>query len=283
MRFKSFGFMVSGCLLASTLSSCGGGSSWGEGIGHAITCGFLNCTNSGTMSLGDINAAYVVSQNGNDVNVTASFGQTSNLITQVTLTDGDSVSASVDGQSGTLASVGVNFPEYAIDFTDGNSQPSVTVNFNRNGTSYPSTVTLPKQFALLAPLPPASVTRGMGSFTVGVGIADESMLSTNMNVQCTRLDGTSFKGTSDLPYGPGSTVSGGMSFKVDLNTLDTTLNSIGQSANTASPDTSQVTSCDLQVTWTMTQVGTASSSLYKHSLILGETSVGQSLHYDAQR
>jgi hypothetical protein len=281
MRLKSICSMGLACSFAALLSSCGGGGS--DSIGNTIACAFQNCTNSATISVGDINAYYVVTQGGNDLHVAASLGQTANLLTTVQLSGGDSLAASVDNQSAGLGLAGGMFASYVADFADGNTQPVVTVDFNRSGTAYASTVTMPPQFSVLAPLPPTGVTRAMGSFTVDLGIANDKLLSATLNAQCARLDGTTFSGTGSLTYGGGNAVSGGTALTVDTATLDTDLNSIGQLINSAAPDKSLVANCDVQIVWMLTQNGQVSSSLYKNSRILGETSATQSLHYDAQR
>lgn len=269
-----------------SLSSCGGGGGFsdaGNAIGKGTACALLNCVNSGTLTLNEVRPTYVVTQNGTDVHVTASIGKGGSLISVVQLSDSDTLSASVANQSVALVDSSNTGLSYFADLVDGDVQPAVTVTFARSGTNYPSTVTLPKQFALLSPTAPLNVTRAMPSFTVQLGIANDSQLTLNMVGHCTRVDATSFAVSDSMGYASAGAVTGGTAYQVNVGTLDSELNFDSQSAASPAVNTSQVQSCDLQFSWIQTQNGKVSSLLSGDGSIVGQTSVTHEVLYNAQR
>ena len=142
--------LLSGCFLANDVANAIVNEL--APVNFNTVCIISNCTNSNADVVSDIRTSYVVSQKNGQVTITASIGQTANLLTAVAITGGDSLTATVDGQAATFQSTPDTGTPYTAMVPDASLQPVVAVNFLRATSVYPSIVTLPPSFAMLTPI-----------------------------------------------------------------------------------------------------------------------------------
>ena len=278
------------CVPFALLQGCGGNpisslaNDAGGAIGTAFECTILNCIESNTLQVAQIASNYTVTRTGSDIHVDARLSKGSSFVSTVLLSPGDSESATLNNQTVSLMDTSPQGQrmDYAGDFNNTQSQPTVTVTFARAGVSYNSTVVLPQQFAILSSNLPQTLTPATGNFNVQLGIANTALLSNNVTGNCTRVDGSSFAvAHKPLNYSYLGTVTGGVSLQISTSDLDTTLNQAGQAIGSP-PNKSLVQTCNLQLTWLQSQNGSTSSGMSGAGLIIGQTSVAQQVSYSAQ-
>lgn len=278
---------IAGLMSALILSACGGGGVDGQEIGKAyadgltegVACAFANCKESPDLALSDISAKFYVTQKDGLVQVSASLGQSANLVTTVRPAGADKITATVNGQNLNLAddSKGLRL-HYSGQMNENSAQPVVTVSFQRGNDSYPATVTLQPEFSLTSPASPLNLPRGAGVMTVQFNRSLSGTVSAAFNASCQRTDNTSFTASSSIPY---SVVSD--TYQVSTAELDKALTILSRAANNQKPDTPLVTTCILDFSWNNEVTGIVSNALNRYSNIYGTRSAKHRVSYDATK
>jgi len=284
---------VSGLALSALLpllSACGGGgdplvagvaaaqagSEIGEGIGNAINCIIQGCVESNTVSIDNVSTHFTITQTNGVVRVDASLGKSANLFTTLMLSPGDSLSASDgDGPALPLKDVDGTRTRYAITFPDTGAQPRVTVNFQRGTDVYPNVVTMLAPFTL-SPLGPVALQHSAGGFDLQIQPASMPSPSGTATANCTRQNGNSLQTTISLVPLADIHVPG--QYRITTQALDAGISAASQ--NQMPPDNSPTASCKLSLVWSISTLGTVSSSLNRHGTIQATRSINQVVNYD---
>ena len=271
--------LLSGCFLANDAANAIVNDP--GPVNFNTVCIISNCTNSNADVVSDIRTSYVVTQKNGQVTITASIGQTANLLTAVAITGGDSLTATVDGQAATFQSTPDTGTPYTAMVPDASLQPVVAVNFLRGTSMYPSTVTLPSPFAMLSPMGTVNLGKSAGKLLVQLSLSPTANVGAIVNMQCNRADGTSFSGQDAVPVSYVANTNN--SFAIYTSDLDVVLNGASQTPNNQGvSNISPVTTCGLNIDWQTKVYGTVSSGLYRSSYIVGIQSVQNQVSYDSR-
>ena len=271
--------LLSGCFIANDIATAIVNDS--GPVSFNTVCIISNCTNSNADVVSDIRTSYVVTQKNGKVTITASIGQTANLLTAVAITGGDSLTATVDGQAATFQSTPDTGTPYTAIVPDASLQPVVVVNFQRGASVYPSTVTLPPSFVMLSPMGTVNLGKSAGKLQVQLSLSPMATIGAVVNMQCNRADSTSFSAQDAVPVSYVANTNN--SFAIYTSDLDVVLNGASQTPNNQGvSNISPVTTCGLTIDWQTKVYGTVSSGLYRSSYIVGIQSVQNQVNYDSR-
>ncbi|WP_077037122.1 hypothetical protein [Pelomonas sp. KK5] len=266
------------------VAGCGGGGI-GEDIGNAFGCALSNCKESNTVSTDNVSPRFTVTQQAGVIHVDAWLSQSANLLTTLMPSPGDSLTAS-DGDAAAVPlrdSTGGQRMRWERDFNDAGAQPRVTINFVRNGTVYPNTVSFPRPIAIAAPTGTLQIRRSAGTVDVALNAPDlPKPPGLAADASCSRSDHSSFTATA-IGLSPLADETDPRLFHLSTLRLDDALNQASVSANQNNPLTAPVASCTLKLVWTVTQNGTVDAALNQHGWIIATRSVNQAASYDATR
>ncbi|MCX7218338.1 MAG: hypothetical protein NTY70_05165, partial [Burkholderiales bacterium] len=159
--------------LASSLclTGCGGGADdLIKRLGEVMSCSVKDCKDSSSLRPDEIRANYLISQNAASVKVEASFSFSTNSATLVSLNGKDKLSASIGSQSSSLSDIDGSGTKYVANLADASPQASVSVSFNRGSEAFVSSVSMPKQFAIVSPSEQIALGRSVGSLYVQLDV-----------------------------------------------------------------------------------------------------------------
>jgi hypothetical protein len=270
------------------LPGCNVGDAAGEAIAHSIIegfeCGIRHCTESNTLSSGDISLRFVVTQNGDVVHVEGGLMKRANLFVTVQPSSGDSLSASIGNQTVQLVDIsGGNRFTYAGNLRDSELQPTVALIYQHDGVVYNSTVTFVPRISMLAPSGPLTVNLAGSGFAVQLSMLDPTKLSASIAGNCARVDGTSANmANAQVPYQYVGVVTGGTAYHINPTDLDTALNTVSRQPSSSGTDLSLVQTCDLHISWAESESGQTSTGLANDSSFVAQTSVTNEIFYNGQ-
>lgn len=274
-------------LLPVALASCGGGggplSDVGDSMSQALSCTFRNCTESSTLRTDEISMRFTAEQAAgeNRVKVSGFVSKSANLFTTVLLQPGEKLSASVDGGTETtLGNPDGKRLDYEVSLSNSAAEPQVQLVFTRDGVRHVSRAVLPPPFVVAEPTGTPLLARSATSLTVKLSPAPTANApAASMQGRCTRKDGSSF----DLQRRELGTRAGkpAGTFYIDTVTLDQELNAASQGANNNLPGTSLVSRCELTLTWTTSNAGTAPATLNAYSTFSASRTANHAIVYDA--
>jgi hypothetical protein len=266
------GFVVAAAAVA--LVACGGGGGFDD-VAEGIACAFANCKNSAELPLQDLAPHIEVSQQATRITGKAGMGYRANLVTVVDLTGGDTFTMVSGAQSVQLQ--GSSRPNYAyVGSLDGQpTTPTVSIDFQRGGQVYRSTVTLPPQFTLLSPTAPIVVNNSAGQMTADLSIpAGTTGVDAVAVGDCMYSDGIS----RAVTWAPVASVesagtTSSSTYRVNTSSLNAAVNPLNL------PPSVTATQCDLTLTWRRETKGTVPSAFYG-GLIRGVTTQAMALRFN---
>ncbi|MDY0744881.1 hypothetical protein SNE35_10205 [Paucibacter sp. R3-3] len=266
---------------AMLMTGCGGGGDIGEPLLDGYTCALNNCKESNTVSTDNVSPRFTITQVSGKVHVDAWLGQSANLLTTLMPSPGDSLTAS-DGDVPPVAlrDASGNRLSWVTDFSDASAQPRITVNFVRNGQTYPNVVTMPKPFSIVSPTGVPQIRRSTGQFDVKLASENLQSVGLAVDANCTRSDRSNFT-SKGVGLNRQQDTTDASTFHISTLALDKALNDASVAANKNDPLTSPVASCSLTLNWVITVEGTVAPTLNQHGWIVATRSVGLAASYDA--
>lgn len=277
-------------LLSAALASCGGGGSGGpfgdvaDSMSQALSCTVRNCTESSTLRTDEISMRFTAEQNAGEsqVKVSGFVSKSANVFTTVLLQPAEKLSASIGGG----AEMALRNPDgqrldYEVSLPNSADEPQVLLAFTRDGVRHVSSAVMPPPFVVAEPAGTPLLARSAGSLTVKLSPAPKASgsLGADISGRCSRKDGSSFD-VQRRGLGARTGKPGGV-FSIDTLALDLDLNAASQGANNNLPGTSLVARCELAVTWTASNFGTAPATLNSHSSFSASRTAGHAIVYDA--
>lgn len=267
------------------LAGCGGvGRDIGEGIGNAVGCAILNCTESSTLGVDEISPRFAATQTdaSQTIVVEGSLGKSANLLTTVLIAPDERLSTSADGGNEVqMVNPDGKRLDYSTSLSSASAQPMVRVVFTRAGVRHVSEVTLPAAFSVLQPTGSPVLTRNSAALPVRLSLSTSGDAGAVASGSCSRVDGSSFSFKSqNLNAVAEASVAGG--YRLNPAAVDAALNDASNKANNGSTTTAAVSQCQLTVAWTRTSRGSVAPTMNGHGALNGQRQATHPLTYDAR-